>query len=158
MARKTYALSDATYQALINHEADIAREMECDPSYIYGIKNHNHPDPFPKFRELYRAAAHAGGETSFWRNELNSIDQAARPPLEKKGELVVHLVSKLGSDATSSAEILKAIEDGHVDERECHRLLRVMENVRTNEQIITETLHGRLAELQESKPKNLHVM
>ena len=39
MPRKTYKLTDETYEVLKGNEQSIAKEMECDPSYIYGIRN-----------------------------------------------------------------------------------------------------------------------
>lgn len=59
MPRKTYTLTDETYRVLNGKEAEIAKEMECEPQYIYGIKNKDNPDPYPKFRELFRASANA---------------------------------------------------------------------------------------------------
>lgn len=159
MARKTYSLTDATFKALAGCESSIAREMECDPTYIHQIKRGDSPDPFPKFRELYRATKHGGGDTSYWRNELNAIE-AVGNDIQAANDLNVRLLSKINIYADAVKEIVQALADGKIDARECHRLIGSLAVVQKNIDATLDQLHRRLADLEghASQPGNVHMM
>jgi hypothetical protein len=151
MARRTYGHSDQTFQVLIGNEAAIALELDCDPTYIYGIKNRTNPDPYPKFRELFRSAARAGGDVSFWLNDLQAIQTSAADSSQGTAELTDLLLKKVQSDGLSTEEIIRAISDGHVDAKEANRLIKRMDDVIHNAEVIKKLLLERLAELLDEK-------
>ena len=151
MARKHYKLTDETFQVLSKHEAAIAREMECDPSYVYKIKNGDEPDRFPPFRELFRAAANAGAPANIWLNDLTAIYIKSRMTTASAVEISLELAEKISADAASAGEILNSLADGKIDKAECHRILAALEKVEQSNQKIKQIVLRRLGELSESK-------
>lgn len=147
MARKTYQLTDETFQVLSGNEAKIAREMECDPSYINKIKNGVELDRFAAFRALFRAACYAAAPTNIWLNDLTAIYMKSRIANISSVEISLGLIEKINADAASAGEILKAIEDGVLDKSECHRVLAAMETVETSNAKIKQIVLKRLGEL-----------
>jgi hypothetical protein len=145
--RKTYKLTDQTFQALIGHEAAIADEMGCDPSYIYGIKNQSNTDPYPKFRQLYRSTLRAGGGSEYWDNDLAAI-RAASKGTTIIAEPIALLLKKVRTDTRLTEEILKAVEDGILDEKEINTILRGVRAVRKNCDEIDAALYQRLGLMQ----------
>jgi len=146
VARKTYGHSDQTFQAIVKHEAEIALEMDCEATYIYAIKNRDTPDPYPKFRELFRATVRGGGNASFWLDDLNGIYKSAEPA---KGLATLHdkLFSDVNVYADAIKEIVKAVSDGTIDEKETRRLIRAMEVIQKNVDVGIDSLHVHLSEL-----------
>jgi hypothetical protein len=129
MARKTYSHTEETFKALSGREAAIAKEMECDPSYIYGIKNHTHPDPYPRFRELFRAVVRGGGDASYWSEDLAAIAESIRHGADDK-DLAGALLDDVGEFAAAIQEISRSIADGQLDENETHELILVMDKIK----------------------------
>jgi len=159
MARRTYGLTDATFKAVSGNEKSIATAGEWDESYIGKIKRSEAPDPFPKFRELYRATKLGGGDTSYWRADLNAIE-ALGNNVQTSADLNSRLLSKINIYADAMKQIVTALEDGEIDARECHRLIAAMEVVQKNLDVTLEQLHRRLADLQAaaSISSNVRVM
>lgn len=154
MARKTYKLSNQTFLALVDHEPGIADEMDCDPSYIYGIKNQKHPDPYPKFRELYRADVRAGGGYEHWDNDMAAI----RASVEKRtdtGDTMKCLLEKIHLDAVSTERIVKSLDDGILNEREIAEILRDVKKIRQNTSDLESGLYRKLGELRAQEESKL---
>ena len=151
MARKTYHLTDETYQVLIGHEAEIAESMDCDPSYIYGIKNGTHPDPFPKFQELFRACCHARAKAQIYLNKLNAIFTKSIVAVICTSQLTASLLQKIKDDAAATARIVESIADGHLDESECHEILGALAKSAENNEQLKEIVLARLGEIVEEK-------
>jgi hypothetical protein len=151
MARKHYTHSDETFKAVVDHEAAIAKEFGCDPTYIYGIKNRSQKDPFSPFRELYRATARGGGDTSPWRRDLDAIDASVNARNESPSDLTDLLCRKLRGDGVSSEDLAAAIRDGELDERECEQIIRDMTSVASLARLIKATATVRLGEIRENR-------
>ncbi len=152
MARKTYRHSDETYQAIVGHESEIAREMGCCPTYIYGLKNRDNPDPFPKFEELYRSTAFGGGCTKYWFNVLKAIDDRAENFNGKcadKPDALACLLEKIHREAETTARMVDALKDGQLDKRECHLILGDIETLRANLNLIETIAVSRLGVIGE---------
>lgn len=153
MARKTYRRSDETFKALSTHEAATAREMECDPSYIYHLKNGDEKDPYPQFRELFRANANAGGAAEYWLNDLTGIFIKARSNNLCTSELSAKMLDKISDDSKALSTLVESLSDGHLEEHECHSILGAMaKNEATNSRIKT-LVQLRLGEITEAKEK-----
>jgi hypothetical protein len=140
MARNHYGRSDETYDVLRNHVQPIAAEYGCDDSYIYDIKNQRTPDPYPKFRHLFRSAAQAGAPVKIWLDDLQGIaikKRSARPSLQKLAEDLLEKI-QLNSDAT--AAIVSALGDKQLERHECHTVLAALaleaENIRNLEAMV----------------------
>lgn len=153
MARKTYKLSDETYEVLKNHEQGTAKEMECDPSYIYGIRNQINPDPYPKFRELYRAAAADGAPVHIWLNDLKSISN--RGQRIKVEDFYTGLIKKIESDAESTERIVEALKDGTIDKPECLKIADSLQKMGANLESLKSLVQLKLGELD---AQNVRVM
>lgn len=154
MPRKTYKLTDETYEVLKGNEQSIAKEMECDPSYIYGIRNQENPDPYPKFRALFRASANAGAPIYIWLNDLQSIGKRKKQTVTAQ-DFYTALIRKIEVDAQSTEEILKAVKDGEVDKHECQKIASMVESIEANLVGLKELLHLKLGECNE---QNIRVM
>jgi hypothetical protein len=132
MARKTYGHTDETRAVLSGNEAAIAREMECDASYIFAIKNAKEPDRYPRFRELFRAAARGGADVSPWMNDLTSIVESVKPAAKETEDLGKFVVAKFHDESLSTEEFLRSMSDGRLDEHEIDELLTLLERVKSN--------------------------
>lgn len=148
MARKNYRLSDETFLVLSGNEANIAREFDCDPSYIYAIKNGDAPDRFAQFLPFFRAIAYAGAKAEIFLNVLNGILINARP-LRNCKEFSSQIIEKIRTDAECTEQMITAIADGNLDKSECHNLLSVIAKTKRLLEKLERILHKRLGELDE---------
>jgi len=149
--RQNYGLSDETFQILIGKESLIADEFGCDESYIFGIKNQKNPDPYPKFRRLFRAAVRAGANAQLWLNDLSGIYAKAQMATTAMHELSTNLLEKIKADGESTSRIVDAIADSHLTKTECHAILSALaKNTETNKRLEQLTLR-RLGELSEEE-------
>lgn len=150
MARKTYGLSDETFKVLSGHESEIAREMNCDPSYIFKIKSGAETDHYPRFREIFRSASYTNtAPVEIWLNELSGIYIRSRGINSNTAELSVKILEKIESDSKSLKAIVKGLRDGKLDKSECHEILsKLAKNKATNTEI-EELIRAYLGGLEE---------
>lgn len=114
-----YTRSDETFEVLKEHVAAVAKQYPCNDSHICRIKNGEANDPFPPFLALFIPAANGGAPVRAWMRRLESHIPKA---LVTGIELVKLLAEKIEKDADSTSEIVRDIEDHHVDDRECDRI------------------------------------
>lgn len=151
MARKVYPRTDETFKVLSEFESAIAREMECDPSYINKIKNGVEPDRFPQFREIFRAAAMAGAPVELWLNDLMAIYVKSRKSSVCITQLSGKLLEKIATDGDAMTALVKSLQDNHLDEAECHEILSKLAKKETTTTAIKEIVLHRLAAIKEGK-------
>ena len=152
MPRKIYTRSDETFKVLAGHESEIAKEMECDVSYINKVKNDREPDRYPPFREIFRAGCNTRtAPVEIWLNDLTGIYVRSRSIGICSSELSTKLLEKITDDAQALSALVESLKDGVLDERECHEVLaKLAKNTQTNDRIKTLIL-ARLGELTEKK-------
>lgn len=153
MARNTYHRSDETFQVLIHHESEIAREGEWKPQYIHQVKDGESPDPYPKFRALFRAAVRAGAKAEIWLNDLTAIYVKARKSDVCSSELSAKLLEKITVGAEAVRVMVDASSDGQVDERECHAILAALGRLERIIKRLQEIVLHRLGEIKEKEGK-----
>lgn len=151
--RRTYQLTDETFKVLSNHLSPIAREMECDVSYINKIKNGNEIDRYAPFRELFRSGANAGAPVEIWLHDLTAIYIRSRKSDLCASQLAAQLLEKIQADSESTAQLVDAIADGHLDKRECYAVLEKLERSEANKNRLKELVLGRLGEINEKDGK-----
>lgn len=144
MAKQHYSRSDETYDVLRGYEGMIAKEHDCDDSHIYAIKNGVSPDPYPRFRHLFRASARAGAPVGIWLHDLNSIALSAQPLKASPECLTETLLDKIRRNSDATVAVTAALEDKQLDKRECHSILATLaveaENNRKLERIVQRQL------------------
>lgn len=145
--RKTYGTTDQTVLAIIGKEQAIAAEMDCHPTYIYGMKDRDNPDPYARFRPLYRAAVRAGSAHCHWDNDMAAI-RAEADDARKIAEPMALLLKKVRSDGDLTADILEALGDGVLTEPEIHKILKGIKAVRKNADDIESALLKQLGKLR----------
>jgi Lhr-like helicase len=153
MAREQYSLSDETFQVLINHESKIAEEYGCHESYIFAIKNQKSPDPFPKFRRMFRAAARSGAKAEIWFHVLAGDLTRARRADVCTSELSAKLLEKITAGAEAVRVMVDASSDGYIDERECHAILAALSKLTGIIERLREIVLHRLGEIKEKEGK-----
>lgn len=151
MARKIYPRTDETFKVLSDFESRIAREMECDPSYINKVKNGVEQDRFPQFREIFRAACNAHAPVEFWLNDLMAIYTRSRKADVCVSQLSGKLLEKIETDADAAATLVKSLRDNHLTEAECHEILAKMTAKEATTAAIKEIVLNRLAAIKEEK-------
>ena len=157
MSRQTYPRSDETFKVLAGHEAEFAREADKDASYFNKLKNDVEPDPYSRFRALFRTGCRTSAPVEVWLHDLQAIFVRSRKLQLVSSELTSTLLQKIQSDSDTLKECLAAIQDGNVDKSECHAILA---KLATNEEIsnsIKQTVLDRLGELTEGEDRRLRV-
>jgi hypothetical protein len=158
MARQTYSRSDETFKVLSGHEGEFAREMEKDVSYFNKIKNENEPDPYPRFRAIFRAGCQTSAPVEIWLNDMTGIYIRSRRLNASASELSRIVLEKIDGDGETLKEIFDSTKDNHLDKEECHRILaKLARNEKTNEQIRAAVL-ARLGEISETEDKKLRMV
>lgn len=153
MARKIYPRTDETFKVLSEYESQIAREMECDVSYVNKIKNGVEQDRFPQFREIFRAACNAHAPAAIWLNDLIAIFVKSRKGNASVAHLSGKLLEKIQTDADAMTCIVKSLQDNCLDESECHEILSKLAAKEATTDAIKEIVLLRLATLKEGKEK-----
>lgn len=151
MARKIYPRTDETFKVLSGFESAIAREMECDPSYINKVKNGVEQDRYPQFREIFRAACNVQAPTELWLHDLTAIWVKSRIPGFKDSELSAKLLEKIKTDSEETAAMVDAIADGTLDKAECYRVLSQLEKSESVKKRLKEIILHRLGEITEKE-------
>jgi hypothetical protein len=148
VARKIYQRTDETFQA-VGTETAIAKQGNWDPSYIYGIKNGDNPDPYPKFRELFQNTAFAGGNARLWLDDLSGILARARGEGIKR-DLSASIIEKIDVDAKSVNSILEALRDGILTKAECHEIKAHLARLEQNTAEIQSFIDLQLGRMDEN--------
>lgn len=121
MARMVYQLSPQTRKVLTNHVKDIAIEFDCDPSHMYQILSDVEPDPFAKFRRLFKAAVRAEAPFELWMDELSGIiaRYTKAPPKRSATECLIEHI-QAGSELAT--KMVESFADGRIDDIEAAKL------------------------------------
>ena len=143
MSRHDYPLTEQTLAIWNGNCPLIAQEMHVNKSYIYGVLEGMNPDPFAYFEAAYAATVDAGLDTTEWDARLAEIRSRRRPPVS---ELNGHLTDKLKEEAETNCLLVKAMEDGHIDEREKKPILKAVEVERKTLDFIESHVAGDVRE------------
>lgn len=117
MSRETYPTTQETRTVLTDNVKKIAEEMEVDPSHLHHLLAGDESDCFGKFRRLFAAAVRAGADVNPWLASLESIQN------KHSGKDLHRCIADnalFGADTT--AELIAAIQDGEIDDREASRI------------------------------------
>jgi hypothetical protein len=129
MPRHNYPLTTETIKVLTGFQAAIAEEAGVSASYVYGITEQKHTDPFAVLVHFYAAAKRAGANTCHWRNKLDAIDARYEKATPLKDE-VECLTEKIRVNAEASSKLLEALKDGVIDPYEAEALQRLVDKER----------------------------
>jgi hypothetical protein len=148
--REIYPLTTETLKVLTGHVSSIAEEMHKTPQYIHGILSGKEQDRFAQFVPVYAAAKRAGAPVCHWRNKLDAIDARydAKSPVKQAVEC---LLEKIHTDSETTANLVEALKDGELDERECQKLLADIEKNRANDDLLEEYAKFRLGVIEDEK-------
>jgi len=138
--RIDYGLTDESRTVINGHSAEIADEFGCVSQYIYGVLAGDNPDPFAYFLPFYQACVRAGVEYRIYDDRLAQVRAKYRTlktgPLDAK----VLLIKKIGTDASTTRDILQALDDGNIDEKERRQIRADLEDIRRNCDLIDNAL------------------
>ena len=116
MSRHDYVLTDQAREAVNGNFKQIAEEMGVAPQYIYGIIYGDNPDPYSYFRVFYAAVVRAGADYTVFDNDLAEIRARYRTLTQAAPVDNGFIIRKVQTDADTTAEIIKAFEDGKIDD------------------------------------------
>lgn len=128
--RHDYQLTEETLKTFKGNEGAIAEEADVGYKYVSAIMSGAKTDPFAPFKHFYRAAARAGVSRCHWRNTLDAIDARYEKKLPNKTE-VECLTDKINSDADTTAKMVEALRDGHIDAHEARKILQAIDKERS---------------------------
>lgn len=125
--RETYPLTDPTLEVLSGHVTEIASEWEKSTGYLYQILSSLEPDPFGKFRGIYAAAVRAGADVTPWDAALCEIKTRYARERRSDSECIA---DKIIRDADCTKQIVQALQDGKLDEKEQRSIRRAIQKER----------------------------
>ncbi len=140
--REQYTLSDETRAVLTDNVKAIAGEMDVSTTYIYSFLSNDMTDPFAKFLRLYTACVNAGVDVTPWMACLSAIKVGA-----SLADIHESLEAKIKYDARTSADLLKALRDGVISEKE----LRTLRSDLQRERDILDEIDAQLLHCQKRK-------
>lgn len=126
MSRETYQLTDETRAVLTDKVIPIASEMDVNESYLYQLLSGVGNDCFSKFRRLFSAAVRAGADVTPWMASLNAIQARHSVKLLEVCPSLT-LAENIGLHARKTGEMVTALKDGHIDDRERTAILNAIQ-------------------------------
>ena len=123
--RHFYQLSDETRKVFNGHVPHIAKEMNVLDKYLYAILAGTETDAFAKFVPQYAACIRAGADVTPWDAELSSI-KARYSKFSSLSETEC-LAAKIERDTDATLAIMKALEDGEIDDHEWRKIDEALE-------------------------------
>ena len=125
MARHIYELSDETVKVMARYQQEIADEADVKVQHINGILAGVSTDPFAPFEHYYAASVRAGAPICHYDQKLSAIRARYEKSAPNKSAFDC-LADKITRNAEITTELVEALRDGQIDQREADRILNAV--------------------------------
>jgi hypothetical protein len=137
--RDTYKpASEQTVRILSTDRELIATEMDLTRNTLDQIIAGNECDPFLKFKRMYAGCVRAGVDVSAWDASFHEIK--TRNAVATECTPCHTLAEKIARDADTTSQMVEALRDGEIDQKERSKILLSIQKERDSLDVLEAVL------------------